>query len=194
MAARGYCTIDDVASWLGVTLSAEQAEQGDRLIEAAEVEMDGLMNRGFLLGTVTNERHEARFQVWLRNLPVTSITAVAGRVIDDPNEVWETIAPADYELISGVNGLMTVAGTWAYEVLRVTYVQTAVVPADLRQACAELVASKLQTTLNPALYGVDAVTLPDYSVKYNRAMTGAGGMPPNVAMVCERYRMWAGAG
>lgn len=195
MAMKGYCRVGDVAQFLGVTLTEAQEARVESLIEAAEADMDREMNRAFLTGTISNELHDSRRRIYLANPPVASLTSVEGRVVNDPAEAWETLVVADdYELVNATTGEVLVAAFYSYAILRVTYVPVDTVPADIREACVELVAARVQPTLNPALYGVDSVTLPDYSVRYNRAMMGGAAFPPTVADMLDRYRFWPGSG
>lgn len=195
MAIKGYCRVGDVAAYLGTTLTEAQEARVESLIEAAEADMDREMNRAFLTGTVSNELHKSRRRLYLANPPLVSLTSVEGRVVDDPSEAWEAlVAGDDYELTNATTGEVHVAVFYSYAVLRVTYVPVDTVPADIREACVELVAARLQPTLNPSLYGVDSVTLPDYSVRYNRAMMGGAAFPPTVAETLERYHFWPGSG
>ena len=192
---KGYCSAGDVAIYLGIDLTAAQLTQATDLIGAAESELDGAMNRGFLMGAISNELHRSCPRIYVQNPPVATLASVEGRVIDEPAEPWEVLVVADdYELVNVTTGEIHIAEWRSYAILRVTYTTSDSVPADIRQATVELVASRIQPTLNPALYGVDSVTLPDYSVRYNRALMGGVGFPPTVLATVERYRIWPGSG
>lgn len=191
MSVKGYCTVEDVSDFLGVSLDADTHRQCLHLIEAAEQELDGAMNRAWLTGAIANEEHRGGGRVFVQNYPVATIEAV--RVRQRGSLDVTVLDAADYEL-NGGQGEIRFCGDWTgYVRLWVDYTPVVGVPTDVKQSAIELVASRLQTTLNPSLYGVDSLTLPDYSVRFNRAMVGGAGYPPTVQSVINRYRSWAGA-
>ena len=190
MTAKGYCTSDDVAAFLGQSLSAGQLAQCDALIEAAELEFDGEVNRAWLTGAQTLEAWPIVYSpdVWLKYAPVSSISAVKGRSALGETET-DLVADTDYEVMDLTTGHIRLVYPLLYDRVRVTYTPVATVPADVKQAIVELVAARLMPTLAPGTYGLDSVTLPDYAVKFSRAHVQTA-FPPTTQKAIDRWRWW----
>lgn len=191
MTAKGYCTTDDIALFLGVIFSGAQAAQCDSLIESAELEFDGETNRGWLVGAQTLEAWHIGNNspdVWLKYAPVASISAFKGRSALGETET-DLVADTDYEVMDLTTGHIRLVYPLLYDRVRVTYTPVATVPADVKQAIVELVAARLMPTLAPGTYGLDSVTLPDYSVRYSRAHVQTA-FPPTTQKAIDRWRWW----
>ena len=81
MAAKGYCTAEEVANFLGRDFTAAQWAQCEKLIERAEAFIDNYTGRGWLMGTQTDEAHyliNANRFIFLRYAPVSSVSAITG--------------------------------------------------------------------------------------------------------------------
>lgn len=193
MAAKGYCSTTEVANFLGVTFTAGQITQCSALIEAAEVAFDGETNRAWLTGAIADETHWwPQGRVFLNYPPVATLGTVKARprtLTGLTDEVL--VADTDYEAISLTTGEVSLAEPFLYDRVKVSYTPVATVPADIRQAIIEWVAAQMQASLNPDTYGVERVTLPDYSVQFSRAIMN-GTMPPAVKAVADRYRFVGG--
>ncbi len=186
MAAKGYCTAQNVADFLARTFTAAQTTHCNNLIERAEVYIDEETGRGWLVGAQTDERHYVDDRnVFLRYAPVASVTTVTGRTgLGEAEE--ELTADSDYEvrdLESGLIGLFTTA----YERLLVDYTPVNEVPLDIKQACIELVATWIGPHLQPGSYGLDSYSLPDLTVKFARSHVQEVA-PPTVQRILDRYR------
>lgn len=192
MAAKGYCTNQDVADLLGVTLTAAQQAHADNLIEQAEAVIDGETGRAWLVGAQTDEAHYLdnlvgsvpRREVFLRYAPVTSVAGITGRAGLGATET-ALVANEDYEVRDLVAGLVVLM-TGGWDRLLVDYTPVASVPADIARACAELVGAWLQPHLQPGSYGLDSYSLPDLTVKFSRSHVQAP-MPPTVQRIIDRY-------
>jgi len=186
MAAKGYCTAQDVADFLGKTFTAGQITHCNNLIERAEVDIDEETGRGWLVGVQTDERHfPINRLVFLRYAPVTSVASVTGRVA--LGEMEETlVSNEDYELRDPATGLILLMKS-GYERLLVDYTPVNSVPGDIKQATIELVAMRMQPHLQPGAYGLDSYSLPDLTVNFARSHVQQA-MPPAVQQVIERYR------
>ena len=173
----------------GITgdLTSAQLSRAEQLIESAETYLDGEMGRAWLVGAQTQEAHfEPAEYLSLRYFPVTTVTAVYGRA--GLGETEETLtADEDYEAQDLDAGIVRLVSPGSYDRIRVTYTPDDAVPADVAQACAELVAAWLGPTLRPGSYGLDSYSLPDLTVKFSRAHVQAAA-PPMVRSVIERYR------
>lgn len=188
MAAKGYCTAQDVEELLGLSFTAAQQYQADNLIERAETWIDTYTNRGWLVGVQTNEEHytPASNELWLKYAPVDSVASVAGRDGVGESETVLTVDD-DYEVRDLNNGLIWLVYPNSYDRVRVTYTPTASVPGDITQAALELVAAWMQPSLSPGSFGLDSYSLPDLTVRFARSHVQAA-MPPTVTAILDMYR------
>ena len=187
MAKKGYCTVDEVEGITG-DLTAAQQTRADSLIEAAETHIDRETNRAWLEGVQTQEAHllPAAY-LTLDYFPVASVTAVYGRLGLGEDETTLTV-DVDYEVVDLASGQIRLVSPGSYDRIRVTYTPVDTVPADISQACAEIVAQWMQTSLRPGSYGLDSYSLPDLTVKFARSHMGTA-VPPFVQSVIEHYRI-----
>ena len=193
MPSKAYCTVSDMADFLGVSLTSAQEVQAARLIESVTVLIDEELLRGFLVGVQTGEEHYqseyASGMLYLIYAPVTSISQIRGRAAlgsDDTVLVEDT----DYEIISLVSGSIRLVNPGAYDRVSVDYTPVNTVPTPIRDATVEWTASRLMPTLRMDSYGLESYSLPDISVKFSRSIMGDG-MPPNVKKTLDHYRNWA---
>jgi hypothetical protein len=190
MPAKGYCLPVDVADFLGVVFSAPQEVQAARLIESTEIDIDRYTNRGWLVGVQTAEAHRYMAyrlgKIYLRYVPVASIAEVRGRSgLGEAETVL--VANEDYEIVSLEDGLIRLVSPGSYDRVTVDYTPVNLVPAPIRDACAEWVAARMMPHLRPDTYGLDSYSLPDLTVKFSRAVMGEG-MPANVSRTLDLYR------
>lgn len=186
MAAKGYCTADEVAEFLGRTFTAAQETYCDKVIERVEIFVDEETNRGWLMGAQTDERHDLKntHLVYLRYAPVTSVTTITGRTVLGGTETT-LVANEDYEVLSLENGEIRIV-TCGWERLLVDYTPVATVPADLKDAVIEIVAARMQPHLNPGSFGLDSYSLPDLTVRYARSHVQEIA-PPMAMRVLDHY-------
>jgi hypothetical protein len=175
-----------VADLLGKTFTAGQITHCNGLIERAEVFIDEETNRGWLVGAQTDEIiYPTSRQIFLRYTPVTSVTAITGRVVVGAAETALTVN-VDYEVRDLASGLIWLLA-WGYDRLLVDYTPVATVPGDIKQATIELVSTWIQPHLQPGSFGLDSYSLPDLTVNFSRAHVQAAA-PPTVQQVLDRYR------
>lgn len=187
MAIKGYCTYADVADLLGLDLTSAQTAQTDALIERAESFLDRETGRAWLTGAQTDEEHyyPGRY-IHLKYAPISSVSAVTGR--SGIGETEETLtANDDYEVRDTDSGLLYLVYPETYDRIRVDYTPVATVPADIKLACAEIVANWLQPHLNPGTYGLDSYSLPDLTVRYARSHVQSA-VPPSAQRIIDLYR------
>ena len=186
MAAKGYCTANDVQEFLGVTFTAAQTTHAENLIERAEIYIDEETGRGWLVGAQTDEAHYVDSQnVFVRYAPVASVEAVTGR--SGLGETEETLTvDEDYEVQDLDNGLIVLTAPGSYDRVLVDYTPVNAVPKDIKQACIDIVAQWMQPSLQ-SNYGIDSYALPDLTVKFSRAYTQTA-VPPTARAIIERYR------
>jgi hypothetical protein len=192
MAAKGYANVDEVAAFLGLTLTTEQDAQAERMLEVAEAEVDGYCNRAWLVGVQTDEAHPYSAyrlgNLYLKYAPVSVVTTVKGR--SALGEAEETlIEDTDYEVMSLDSGWIRLLYPASWDRIRVTYTPATTVPLDIQQATVELAANYLQSNLRPMSYGLDSLQLPDLSVNFSRAHVQTS-MPPTVESKLARWRYW----
>lgn len=187
MAAKGYCTVEDVADLLALTLTAAQEAQCQALVERAERYIDEETGRGWLVGAQTNEAHYVDSQnIWLKYAPVASVASVVARSGLGESETTLT-ANEDYEVTDLNQGHIRLVYPGDYDRVRVTYTPVDTVPADLVQACIEIAAAWLTPTLTPGTYGLDSYSLPDLTVRFARSHVQSSA-PPLAMRVIDRYR------
>lgn len=189
MAAKGYCTVDEVADFLGRTFTAEQDLHAERLIETAEADVDNYTHRGWLVGVQTDETHtygEYRLgNLYLRYAPVSAVATVKGRAALGEAEVTLT-ADYDYEVIDLASGWIRLVYPASWDRIRVTYTPTATVPLDIQQATAEMVSHRLRSHLMPGSFGVTQLGLPDINVQFRQYQ--AEDLPLSVTNRLDRWR------
>jgi hypothetical protein len=192
MAAKGYCTVQNVADFLAQDFSTIQQNQCNVLIEQAEAYIDGATNRGWLVGAQTDEAfYYPPHKIFVRYAPVTSVQAVTGRTTLGQSEAT-LVANTDYEVRDLAGGLIYLLYPASYDRVMVDYTPVASVPADIKRACIELVSAWLQPNLQPGTYGLDSYSLPDLTVKFARSHVQAAA-PPAVQQVLDYYRYWVHA-
>lgn len=189
MAAKGYCTVDEVAAFLGLTFTPEQDIHAERMIEAAEAYFDTACNRAWLVGAQTNEEHRwAEYQLgelYVRYAPVTSVTSVTARTYMGEAEQTLT-ADTDYEVVSLEHGLIRIVSPTLWDRVRVNYTPTDTPPVDVQHAVAELAAHRMRSNLMPNSFGLQSLGLPDLQVQF-RQYAGES-LPPSVSDVIARWR------
>lgn len=190
MAAKGYCTVDDVADFLGQTLTSAQQASAERLIEQAEGMVDESTARAWLTGAKTDEAYfQAGYRLgnlFLRYAPVASVTTVKGRSGLGVAETTLTV-DVDYEVRDLDDGLVWLVYPGTYDRIRVTYTPVATVPGPITKATAELVGAWMQPSLRPETYGLASYSLPDLSVQFAREMADRS-IPPTVQSILDLYR------
>jgi len=189
MAAKGYCTVDEVAAFLGRTFTPEQDTYCERMIETGEADVDSYCGRGWLVGAQTDEDHrfaEYRLgELYLRYAPVSSVATVKGRAYMGEAEQTLT-ADVDYEVVNLEGGLIRIVYPALWDRIRATYTPTATVPLDIQQATAELVAHKLRSNLMPGSYGISQLGLPDLNVTFRQY--ASEDWPLSVVNALDRWR------
>lgn len=184
--AKGYVATEDVESFLQQTLSAAQKAEAERLIPAIETFVDRYCDRAWLTGAVSLEAHYyPSTYLWLKYPPVTSVDSIVGRTGLGNTE--ETLTEdEDYEVQDLTEGMIRLVYPATWDRVRVSYTPATTVPADLTQACAELVVAWMQPSLRPDSYGLDSYSLPDLTVRFSRAHVQAA-LPPAVLEVLDDY-------
>lgn len=187
MTVKGYCTFNETEMSLGVTFTLAQQQQCEAIIERAESYIDEYTGRAWLTGAQADEAHYVDSQnVFLKYAPVASVTSITGRA--GLGESEETLmADDDYEVRDLINGHIVLTSPNNYDRVLITYTPVATVPADLKQACIDIVSAWLQPTLRPGMYGIDSYSLPDMSVKFSRSHVQQA-VPPAANVVLNRYR------
>lgn len=166
MAARGYTTTEQVQAALGVPLTGEQVTQLQSLLEPAERAVDAHCRRAWLTGAITSETYFTFGRdLYLKNVPVTSVSSVAGRQGLGATELTLT-ADTDYEVRDLDAGWIWLWSPDSYDRIRVSYTPVATVPADVAVATAELVCHWLRPTLLPGSLGASQVQLPDLTIRF----------------------------
>jgi hypothetical protein len=187
MAAKGYCTADDVADLLGQTFTAAQETHCDNLIEQAEITIDEKTNRGWLVGAQTDEAfYRPGYRMFVRYAPLTSVDAITGRAGLGQAEETLTV-DEDYEVRDLESGLIYLVYPTRYDRVLADYTPVNATPLDIKRACIELVAAWMQPHLQPGAFGLDSYSLPDLTVRFARSYVQMP-LPPAVQETLEHYR------
>ena len=136
-----YCSLADVTTLMGDSMSAEAEDAAAALLEGASDFVDRYTGRSFTSGTVTGEVHPVyRGQITLDTSPIASITTLT---VTSPyiGAVPVTmLADTGYQILDASRGLVLVAGS-DNDRATVTYVTAlGAVPDDIKTATAMLVA------------------------------------------------------
>lgn len=160
--AAPYATFADVASYLGVTLSAGQETECTTLLTAAQAEVERRCRQAWNLDPILDERYWLK-QDWLNLLsnPVTSVQAIRIRT-PRPGDTWLTLnAGSDYELIDTNEGLVSFAyGYHGRHVMAgVDYTPNRPVPSDVALATVLIGAASIYRSLNSDRLGITKAQL-----------------------------------
>lgn len=143
MVAKGYSNQLLVADALGTHDGVVPVLMLDTLLEAAEDWIDRRTGRAWLGSTVTGEPHVLTGDqplIWLRQAPVTGLTAVTARTLW-AGSVVSLLPGSAYELMDPARGKVLVSSSYYYSQLAISYTTSAPVPADIQLAATLLVAS-----------------------------------------------------
>lgn len=168
-----YTTHAKVSAFLGVTLTAgQQSLVTDALEPAVSAYIDRFTGRSWGgASPVTGEQHTVLGGVvYLKNRPVTAITAATVRTLSIGSEP-SALAEGSYDLVDAANGVLLVSATDG-ALLSVSYTHAATTaPADIQHAATMLVAAQLHDALlsDPSLRGVKqyAVGSGDLSITFD---------------------------
>lgn len=159
MAAKGYCTTDEVAAFLSRALTEAQVTQLEKIIEAAEQWIDDQFGYGYLGSPVLGKYRVA----WARQFylgPIASVESI--RYYDSEEDSPYTIVDLGSGRIALSYGAADGTG------FLVDYTPSQAVPAKISRACIVLSAHWLMPTLDPDRFGVAQHAFSgDYSVTYS---------------------------
>lgn len=213
MAAKGYCTPEQLAAALGVPLTPELEAQLDPFIAAAEADVDAYTEHAWFEPTpVTDEPYLiSRPHLNLINLPVLTVDEVVWLPDGPTTQTPTPLDPTAYALLEGATGALWLGPTWApwggYPAwsggplwLRVSYTTGAVVPPEVTRAAIETAAvgyrrSADQATAAALASGVKRYTVgQELTVEFaddattTTAALAATGLPPAAVAALGRWR------
>lgn len=175
MAAKGYCTPEEVAAYLSRQITAEQLPQLENTIEAAEAWIDDKLGFGFL-GSAVVGRYRVAWNNEIYLGPISDIESL---------QYYAYGADVPYTIIDSNTGRVRIG----YDVrdgtgFLVDYLPADTVPAKIKQACIILSAHWMMPTLDPDRFGVKQYAFSgDHSVVFDGSavqemvltLIGAGG-------------------
>lgn len=153
-----YADHDDIAEYLGRSLSEAQQAQADMYASAASAFIDDRTGTTWAETSPTTERITIESHlVYLRNVPVTSITTVTVRDVTPGGAETTLVAGVDYELVDAPKGIISLGTVWSgsnplYKggLLKVTYAHTkTVVPDNIKLATIIIASHHMNSSLNP---------------------------------------------
>lgn len=158
MAAKGYCTPEEVAAFLSRTLTEEQTTQLGNIIEASEQWIDDRLGYGYGGGPVTNAYRTAwNNQFYLGPLASIESLQYYGYAQDVP-----------YTIADSTKGLVRIG----YSVndgtgFLIDFTPASDPPARVKRACIVLSAHWLMPTLDPDRFGAKQYTFSgDFSAQF----------------------------
>lgn len=153
-----YADHDDIAEYLGRSLSEAQQTQADMYASAASAYIDDRTGTTWAETSPTTERITIEGSlVYLKNTPVTSITTVTVRDVTPGSAETTLVASVDYELVDAPKGIISLGTVWSgsnplYKgsILKVTYAHTkTVVPDNIKLATILIASHHMNSSLNP---------------------------------------------
>lgn len=184
----------DVEAILGRDLTSAEETRVDRLIEMAESQVESLIP-GFAIatGTATAERiaYDDPDVMWTKRYPVAAVTSLSvdGSDLDVSDYQWSEFG--EIRLLGGgrLNSWeMNLRSFPSSAVVTTTYDYGAFpLSADVAAAVAAVVAALLRAQAAGSI-GVQSESLGAYSVSYDTAVAGSGGLAPPAAELLRRWK------
>lgn len=165
MVARGYTTKELVAAELGVTLTSAQNTQCDGLIAEAEDWIDQESGRVWISASpITAEVVTVPTDgvVYLRNRPVTAISAVTVRPPLINSTVTTLVDDSTFELMQAAEGILVISSAYAGYLATISYTHTnnaGALPGSIQRAATLLVAHWMEPRLHPERSGLDSLSI-----------------------------------
>ena len=151
-----YATAQDVATYMGRSLTSDQLVQATFYLEAASAWIDQQTGKSWNPSSPTTEIKSVRGDfVYVYRRPITGVTQVRVR---SPyvGSSWVTLASGTgYEIADASRGLLRLAssvgfpGISPYDTIEITYTHNINVPANVKLAAILLAASKMNASMNP---------------------------------------------
>ena len=186
-----YTDAQQVAAYLGLTLTSAQALQAGVLSDAATTWIDRYVGRTWqTVSPATDEQHViVGDTVYLARRPVVAVTAVSTR-LNIVGSTWTLLDSDEYELRDAANGRLLLMG-WATHGLdvKVSYTHTgALPPADVQLAASMIAGSWLSQTLRPQTNGVSAIALGQNDINLQFS-TSRSDVPAEAVSILNAYRV-----
>lgn len=166
--AKGYTTLAAVNAYLQRTLTPDQVEAMDFILEGVETFVDQKTGQTWGVSPIVGDVYVAANEpVTLRSSPVTTIQEV--RAYDNLGTTPQVLVPnVDYRLIDPARGLLWVHGSFVvgYDYFQVDYTPSAVVPADVKLAATMIVAQFMAPALNNGAVGIKSYSIDGESVTF----------------------------
>lgn len=198
MAAKGYTSIEDIESMLGVALSAEaEAYLTDSLMERVEGIIDSFCRRSW---KTTGNQAETVYNVIsgvimpTRLTPISTIVSVTGYRGFGSSYSGELLVEGDdYEIQNPDYGVVWFRSSWTKVVIE--YTQTDYIPENIALAATLLAIHYLAPHLNldllQGVQGVRSFKLPDLEIQFaDSSIPSNRAIPPSVQSLITPYRFW----
>jgi len=186
-----YTDAQQVAAYLGLTLTSAQVLQAGVLSDAATTWIDRYVGRTWqTVSPATDEQHViVGDTVYLARRPVVAVTAVSTR-LNIVGSTWTLLDSDEYELRDAANGRLLLMG-WATHGLdiKVSYTHSgALPPADVQLAASMIAGSWLSQTLRPQTSGLDTIAVGqnDIALKFS---TSRSDVPAEAVSILNAYRV-----
>ncbi len=153
-----YADHDDVAEYLGRTLSTEQQAQADVYVSAASAFIDRKTGVQWATSSPATELLTVMGRlVYLKNTPVTDITLVTIRDLLPGADETTLVEGSDYELVDAAKGILSLTTVYSglyprytSGILKVVYSHSATIaPDNIKLAAIIIAAHYMNSALNP---------------------------------------------
>ena len=185
-------TLSNVKARLGLTTSADDALL-NLLRESADAYIGQYCGRNFEAGTFTELHDGGSSAVRLRNYPVASVTSLRVDPASDFGSETEWAA-TDYFIDAERGLILSKCGAFTKSVtpsVRVVYTTSAAVPADVKQAYAELIGHwyrHVKTMIAAQFQNVTQQTFGDATAIFAKGQIAGLPLPPDVGLLLQPYR------
>lgn len=188
-----YTSAADIAAYLGTTFTAEQSAQADVAAAAITTWIDHRTGRSWqAAGAILDEQQRVQgTTIYLATPPVASVEQIEVFSALSTRLAWEVVDPSRYLLTDPLNGVVTIAGGYNGDTVRVDYTTDLTAPpADVAYAATMLAADVMVTTLHPESHGVESISVGqnDLTLRYANAGTTASSSSDLAVRVIDAYR------
>ena len=188
-----YTTPARIASYLGVTLTTEQAARADDVADAVTAWIDQRTGRSWQGGgAIADELHLiVTDRIYLNAAPVSAVSSVAVHP-GTSHAAWTTLGADDALLFDPIRGVVLLPIGYGGYYAQVSYTSVGDgPPADIETAADVLAADLMQTALNPESAGAESVSVGqnDITVRYAGASGQQSASVQAAIMAVDMHRL-----
>lgn len=167
-----YAVVDDVAKYLGRTLTVDQTTQAQLAIDAASEYIDDYTGKSWTPASPVTERHTITGPfIYLNHKPVTGVTSVNVRLQDVGAQSEALVSNVSYELFDSAKGLVFVGNygdflkvpldyTGDPYVATIVYTHSLTVPKSIKLACIVLASHYMSPIISTSMQKFESMADP----------------------------------